>query len=51
MKRTFYVELTYTYEEIEVEAASKEEAEKEAREIVKRGWIGPSFVDVRVIEE
>ena len=42
-KKTFYVTIEYGYEEIEVEANDKEEAIKEAEQVIKRGWISPSW--------
>jgi len=50
MKKTFYVTIEKTYDEIEVEAETKEEAIKEAEDVIRRGFVGPSYTHVQAIE-
>jgi hypothetical protein len=51
MKKTFYVDIEFGYDEIEVEADTEEEAIKEAKEVVRRGWITPSWDHFSVTEQ
>ena len=49
--KTYFVTVEKCWEDVEVEAENEEDAIKEANEVIKRGWIMPSWIDEKAVEE